>query len=219
MDNKEEIWKDVVGYEDVYMVSNLGRVKSLDRTVWRINGETEYQSTLKGVMIKPVDNGAGYFHCGLSGKNKYIHRLVAESFLPNDDDLEYVNHKDGNKANNNINNLEWTTHKDNIHHAYHNGLMKYSMISPRPCLMCNKIFKPSSSVGKYCSRSCSNKTDRGTSRKSRMPDRKELYDSLTEDSFAGVGRKYGVSDNAVRKWCIKLSIPSKSSYYREKRQS
>ena len=67
----------------------------------------------------------GYMQVKVSGKQIYVHRLVAQAFIPNPDNKPQVNHKDGNKANNNVNNLEWVTNKENISHAYENSLQKF----------------------------------------------------------------------------------------------
>lgn len=76
--------------------------------------------------MRQTDNGCGYkivgFSSGGKRKNFYVHRLVAWAFLPNQDKLPEVNHKDGNKSNNNVSNLEWVTGKENIQHALRNGL-------------------------------------------------------------------------------------------------
>lgn len=107
---KEEVWKDVVGYEGYYQVSNLGRVKRLSRHITGKNGVTRYW---KGKVITQTPNPDGYPMCILSkdGKtNLYgVHRLVAKAFLPNPEKLPVVNHKDENKENNVVQNLEWCT--------------------------------------------------------------------------------------------------------------
>ena len=118
----KEFWKDIVGYEGIYQVSNLGRVKSL--VTWCCN---KYKKREK--ILKPALNTYGYPTVSLSKnklrKNKTIHRLVAENFIPNPNNYSQVNHKDGVKTNNKINNLEWVTGSENILHSYKNGLREY----------------------------------------------------------------------------------------------
>ena len=104
----KEYWKPVVGYEGLYMVSNCGRVKSFDRWVKGRNGSVRF---IKGRILKPTTNLYGYLFVKLCKDGKVkpftVHRLVAEAFLPNPDNLPCVNHKDENKQNNNVSNLEW----------------------------------------------------------------------------------------------------------------
>lgn len=107
-----EIWKDIKGYENLYQVSNLGNVRSLDHI--RKNGKDENKKCLhKGKMLKPGIESIGYKVVGLSkeGKSKSfrVHRLVAETFIDNPNNYKCINHKDENKLNNNVNNLEWCT--------------------------------------------------------------------------------------------------------------
>lgn len=106
----KEYWKPVVGYEGLYMVSNWGRVKSLDRWVKSRNGSVRFY---KGRILKPITGSNGYLFVNLckDGKVKVftVHRLVAEAFLPNPHNYPCVNHKDENKQNNNVSNLEWCT--------------------------------------------------------------------------------------------------------------
>ena len=101
-----EVWKDVVGYEGLYKVSNLGRIKSLH----------QYKGTDER-CIQPIENGRGYLFVGLhkdrQQRHRYIHRIVAEAFIDNPDGLPQVNHKDENKANNSVDNLEWCTNEYN----------------------------------------------------------------------------------------------------------
>lgn len=118
----EEIWKDIEGFEGLYQVSNLGRVKSLDRYV-ESRGHLIYR---KGVIRKPFDT-TGYYSVTLNKDRKettfQVHRLVAQAFIPNPNDLPVVNHLDGRKTNNCIDNLEWTTYAENSKHAVETGLV------------------------------------------------------------------------------------------------
>lgn len=109
--NNEEVWKDIIGFEGRYQVSNLGSVRSLN--YWR-RGYSKILSLGKEVY--------GYLYVTLySGKcqqhHKKVHRLVAEAFIPNPDNLPEVNHKDENKQNNRVENLEWCTSKYNINYG------------------------------------------------------------------------------------------------------
>lgn len=125
----EEIWKDVVGYEGYYQVSNLGRVKSLDRVVnssIKNNDEVTKKGKLLNIYLDSKEKMT-YYYVKLSKENmvkrKYIHRLVAEAFIPNPNNYPVVNHIDGNKQNNNVTNLEWCTSMYNTQHAFKNGLV------------------------------------------------------------------------------------------------
>ena len=115
----QEVWKDIKDYEGCYQVSNFGRVRSLDRL--DRNGFKR-----NGVIKKPQDNGNGYQYVQLKKdakrKNFYIHRLVATYFINEIADKDFVNHKDGNKKNNMVDNLEWCTQSENMKHAYESGL-------------------------------------------------------------------------------------------------
>lgn len=107
----EEIWKDIKGYEGLYQVSNLGNVKSLKRQVYA--GKNRLRWQYEKILSTNKTNGNGYKIVSLSkdnkSKNKYIHRLVAETFLNNPNNYKYINHKDENKDNNCVDNLEFCT--------------------------------------------------------------------------------------------------------------
>lgn len=111
-------WKPIKDYEDLYMVSNTGLIKSLH---W------SKEKPLKQVIRS---NNYQYYFVGLlkNGKRKYfaVHRLVASAFIPNPNNYEQVDHLDGNKLNNNANNLEWVSAKENTNRAWKKGLAKYT---------------------------------------------------------------------------------------------
>jgi hypothetical protein len=111
-----EIWSDISGFEGKYQVSNLGRVKSLSRK--RVSKDR--------FLTLQVDDG--YYKVGLYNfckqrKRVFVHRLVALAFIPNPLNYSVVNHKDCNKQNNNVDNLEWVTTQENTKHAMENGRM------------------------------------------------------------------------------------------------
>jgi hypothetical protein len=110
---KEE-WKDISGYEGLYQISNHGRVKSLERN--------EKFCKRPESILKTFLCGSGYQEIILKNKEgrkpKLIHRLVAEAFIPNEEGKREVNHKDGNKTNNEVSNLEWVTPSENQSHSH-----------------------------------------------------------------------------------------------------
>lgn len=119
----KEIWKDIKGYEGLYQVSNLGRVKNLERKVRCKNAERTIKEKIL-ILSKSTD----YIQVSLSkrGKSKthLVHRLVAQTFIPNKNNYKEINHKDCNKHNNCVENLEWCSRKQNMLHAKNNGLIK-----------------------------------------------------------------------------------------------
>ena len=117
-----EEWKSIPGYEGLYEVSSYGRVKSLEKSYIRKNGVIDHKPE---IILSPKNNGKGYFTvCLYKNKtHKYylIHRLVAQAFLPNLDNLPCVNHKNEDKNNNRVDNLEWCTEKYNSNYK---GVLK-----------------------------------------------------------------------------------------------
>lgn len=124
-----ELWKDIEGYEDSYQISTYGNVKSKERDIPRVD-KRGYSYTYKrgGKNLKNVNHPNGYSKVSLlkNGKAKQVsvHRLVALHFIDNPENKIQVNHKDGNKHNPHIDNLEWVTPSENSLHAFKNGLSK-----------------------------------------------------------------------------------------------
>lgn len=108
-----EVWKPVKGYEGSYEVSSLGRVRSIARMIRRNGGE---YMTRERVMYSPLKNGypSVTFTNGRKTRHEYVHRLVAEAFVPNPRNLPCVNHKDERRTNNSSDNLEWCTREYNL---------------------------------------------------------------------------------------------------------
>jgi hypothetical protein len=128
-----EIWKDIKGYDGLYQVSNLGRVKSF---VIMPNGK----------ILKPSIDNVGYSRNTLTKNKKpkhiYTHRLVAQAFIKNPKNKATVNHKDGNKLNNVPSNLEWCTQKENLQHAHKTGLFNFNKNKTRFLKVLKKRRKP-----------------------------------------------------------------------------
>lgn len=129
----KEIWKDTK-YPG-YQVSNLGNVRSEGKWLYhaRADGTIYFKQFFPGTVLKPSLTGAKnrkYYKVNVwdteksKGVNRYIHRLVAEAFIPNPNNYPVVNHKDGNKLNNVYTNLEWCSYSHNNQHAIDTGLRK-----------------------------------------------------------------------------------------------
>ena len=118
-----EIWKDIKGYEGLYQISNLGRIKSLPRSKRNFNINTKQLDTITipEKIRKPQLTKYGYYRIGLTKNHKQtyysVHRLVAEAFILNPDNLTQINHKDEVKTNNEVDNLEWCDAKYNANYG------------------------------------------------------------------------------------------------------
>lgn len=119
---ESEYFIPLKGYEELYIISNYGTIKSIERRIKNRNGYRKHRSR---IMKAKTDNH-GYFRIGLTKDKKqkfyFVHRLVAETFIPNHNNYPVVNHIDGNKKNNYVQNLEWCTYQENTIHAFKIGL-------------------------------------------------------------------------------------------------
>lgn len=115
MENEKQVWLPVYEFEKLYEINELGQVRSLHRKS-------------RNAIISPRIDRGGYLAVRLSRDGKtytrFVHRLIGFAFVPNPDNKPFINHKDGNKTNNQIENLEWATAKENTLHAYSTGLIK-----------------------------------------------------------------------------------------------
>ena len=136
----KEIWKDIKGYEGLYQVSNLGRVKSLSRK------RIDRNQILPERILKPIFNEKrGYYQIYLRKNNISRtfkpHRLVAEAFIPNPDNLPEVNHKDENKVNNCVDNLEWCNRNYNMNYGTKNKRIAKALSKPVKCVETDIIYR------------------------------------------------------------------------------
>lgn len=149
-----EEWKDIKGYEGLYQVSDWGRVKSLD---WELVQKSKYGGQRvvkhKGRILKQVLNNKGYYYLRLSKNGmvakKYIHRLVAEAFIPNPNNYNEVDHISGDTKNNKKCNLRWCTHRQNLSFPLaklHISIRLKGKSNPQKAKMVDKISKSDGEV-------------------------------------------------------------------------
>lgn len=182
MQSIAEIWKDVQGYEGLYQVSNLGRVKSLVREHY----------CKKERILTNVKLPNGYIYVRLckdgKGKNVRVHRLVAVAFIPNPENKTEVDHINAIKTDNSVNNLRWASHKENIRN---------------PLNMVHLIGKNNPMFGKKHSEETKEKIRKNHANFSGdlNPRARKVKNIETNEIFVTVksaGKKYGVSDNSIR---------------------
>lgn len=200
-----EVWKDVTEYKGIYQVSDAGNVRSLDRV-------SSDGRRIKGRLLTPVGNGYGYYTIQLTNKGiskrYYIHRLVYEAFIGDILNGNDINHIDHNKGNNKPKNLESVTHQDNLKDQaiYANGVYKdsHGYEGINRCPICGNRISYGSKLCKVCA---------DANRVSYRIHKEDIINSLTKTkgNFTKSAREFNMTDNALRKWCKKYNLPSKSS--------
>lgn len=163
-----EIWKELPNTN--YLVSSTGNVKSIDATLPHTlkSGRVIYRKYI-GKDVKLQNHSAGYKQISIKKKINLVHRLVAKLFLDNPNNLEFVNHKDGNKANNSVDNLEWCTRQQNETHAYSTGLKNSTGSANKMA----KLTETSAIEIKYC-------TDKSYDNKMLLSDRFNVHRATIE---------------------------------------
>lgn len=181
----EEIWKDIEGYEGYYQISNMGRVRSLDRFVYdEHNDKIQFKKgqLLKNCYNKRVNIYEVHLHKNNKRKCFKIHRLVACAFLDNDDPLHKttVNHKDGDRSNNCVNNLEWASYSENEKHSY-------------------KVLNRCKNSTPYKKRTC-------------ISIEKTTHQRINHESIASASRYTGISETQIRRIANKECINDKYDF-------
>lgn len=126
----KEIWKDISGYEGLYQVSNLGRIYSYPRN--GTNGGIRKLTNVHGYLRVPLKKHGEVLNAG-------VHRLVAQAFIPNPENKPTVNHIDGNKQNNCVNNLEWATYNEQLEHSFKYKLRDRQCAIQRGCELISRL--------------------------------------------------------------------------------
>lgn len=160
-----ERWRDIKGFEGLYQVSDLGRVRSLDRKIHvDRRGTRSYDIVSRGKVLRQTvrrpEMLGSYLFVGLAKHGKYsqrfTHRLVADAFLEKVDGKTQINHKDGNKQNNRLDNLEWVTPKENSIHAIKSGLRSWDKLKKRVVRSDGKTFDSASDAARFMNGSVAN---------------------------------------------------------------
>ena len=189
-----EIWKSISDADDYYEISDKGRVRVKEHI--DIRGRR-----LKGHILAPAKNSVGYLQYKISYagkiKKKYAHRLVAEAFIPNPDCLAEVDHIDDNRENNAVENLQWISHAENMRKMYDKNRREEKVV-----YFCACGETKYSNKSTMCLR-CIHKL-----RREHIPKAYDLLKSLEDNNFnlEATGRQYGVTGNAVKKWCSSYTI-------------
>lgn len=151
----EEIWKDIAGYEGYYQVSNLGRVKSLNRTIILSTG---HKITVREKILAQSKDDKGYLHVNLNlhgRKTIRVHKLVALAFVPNLNNYKEINHKDEDKTNNRADNIEWCSRLYNCNYGSRNEKIsksrkgKTGLQSNCPCIPIVQYDKQMNYIAEY----------------------------------------------------------------------
>lgn len=182
---EKEIWKTINGFNGDYQISNFGNLTMFYHGKWQPKAS---HITKAGYLQTTLQRNGIKRRCG-------IHQLVAEYFVDGWFEGAEVNHKDLNKLNNRWDNLEWATHSENQKHQYKKYHPDYNK---NFCVKCGKEIGYKS---KYCNK-C-----RGINSRKNWPTYEELSQDLMTMNYTEIGRKYGKSDNGIRKICKAYNLP------------
>jgi len=171
--NEIETWENLAEFAGAYQISNQGRVKG--------------KKNNSKILAQRIDR-AGYYTVRIykEGKShtKYLHRLIAEAFIPNPDNKPEVNHKDGNKLNNSVDNLEWVTHAENMQHAYLNNLIPIECHCKKVIDLTNmKLYKSIKDLGQKNGLNYSTLKNYLNGRRKNNPTRVMYYEDLKKILF------------------------------------
>lgn len=214
-----EHWRPVVGWEKKYEVSDLGRVRSVNRHLKYPDGHTQF---VKGKQLFLNQVNSGYLQVSLYNKCRahkyYVHQLVASAFIPNPNRFQEIHHKDYDKTNNAASNLEWTSHLMNIidlRNTVDEYKDSHNKFHTHTCATCGV---PVSYGSKHC-RKCAvklNGSKRNQKYKHRKLGRTEIKEALIrfDGNFTRASREFDMTDNALRKWCKKYGLPTRSKEWK-----
>lgn len=213
-----EEWRPVENWEDVYEVSNQGRVRSISRDIEYSDGRIIHR---EGKVITPNKVNSGYyqitFYSHGGHERHYVHQLVAKTFIDNPNDYTEIHHKDHDKSNNCANNLEWVTHHQNIVESvkYHSPTHEYkdshNVLGTHRCLDCGAPIRYKSV---HC-RTCAVKHVEYNYKSHKLTS-DEVKNALVTNhgNFTQAAKAFGMTDNALRKWCKKYGLPTHSKDWR-----
>lgn len=136
-----EVWKDVVGYEGIYEVSNTGYVRSKEGKTTYTKRKVVRKWQQRELRLKVSKDNTCRVSLWKEGKERtwLVHRLVALAFIPSEEGREYINHMDGNRLNNHVDNLEWCNHTENNNHAFDTGLISTGVKVTLTCKESGKV--------------------------------------------------------------------------------